>query len=32
LPIAEAMAAVLDGSLPLGEAVLRLMSRPLTPE
>jgi len=32
LPIAEAMAAVLDGSLPLGEAVLRLMSRPLKPE
>jgi len=32
LPIAEAVAAVLDGSLPLGEAVLRLMSRPLKPE
>jgi glycerol-3-phosphate dehydrogenase (NAD(P)+) len=32
LPIAEAMAAVLGGSLPLGEAVLRLMSRPLKPE
>jgi len=32
LPIAEAMAAVLDGSLPLGDAVLRLMSRPLRPE
>jgi len=32
LPIAEAVAAVLDGSLPLGEAVLRLMSRPLNPE
>ena len=32
LPIAEAMAAVLGGSLPLGDAVLRLMSRPLKPE
>ncbi len=32
LPIAEAVAHVLDGSLPLGEAVLRLMSRPLKPE
>jgi glycerol-3-phosphate dehydrogenase (NAD(P)+) len=32
MPIAEAVAAVLDGSLPLGEAVLRLMSRPLKPE
>jgi glycerol-3-phosphate dehydrogenase (NAD(P)+) len=32
LPIAEAVAAVLDASLPLGEAVLRLMSRPLKPE
>src|SRR6201999_1520952 len=32
LPIAEAMAAVLDGSLPCGDAVLRLMSRPLKPE
>lgn len=32
LPIAEAVAAVLDGSLPVGEAVLRLMSRPLKPE
>jgi len=32
LPIAEAVAAVLDGSLPLGEALLRLMSRPLKPE
>ena len=32
LPVAEAVAAVLDGSLPLGEAVLRLMSRPLKPE
>jgi glycerol-3-phosphate dehydrogenase (NAD(P)+) len=32
LPVAEAVAAVLDGGLPLGEAVLRLMSRPLKPE
>jgi glycerol-3-phosphate dehydrogenase (NAD(P)+) len=32
LPVAEAVAHVLDGSLPLGEAVLRLMSRPLKPE
>lgn len=32
LPIAEAVASVLDGSLPLGEVVLRLMSRPLKPE
>jgi glycerol-3-phosphate dehydrogenase (NAD(P)+) len=32
LPVAEAVAKVLDGSLPLGEAVLRLMSRPLKPE
>jgi glycerol-3-phosphate dehydrogenase (NAD(P)+) len=32
LPVAEAVAAVLDGSVPLGEAVLRLMSRPLKPE
>ncbi len=32
LPVAEAVASVLDGSLPLGEAVLRLMSRPLKPE
>ncbi len=32
LPIAEAVAAVLDSSLPLGDAVLRLMSRPLKPE
>jgi glycerol-3-phosphate dehydrogenase (NAD(P)+) len=32
LPVAEAVAMVLDGSLPLGEAVLRLMSRPLKPE
>ncbi|HWA02909.1 MAG TPA: NAD(P)H-dependent glycerol-3-phosphate dehydrogenase [Rhizomicrobium sp.] len=32
LPIAEAVAAVLEGTLPVGEAVLRLMSRPLKPE
>ncbi|HWA89392.1 MAG TPA: NAD(P)H-dependent glycerol-3-phosphate dehydrogenase [Rhizomicrobium sp.] len=32
LPVAEAVAAVLGGSLPLGEAVLRLMTRPLKPE
>lgn len=32
LPIAEAVSSVLDGSLPLGDAVLRLMSRPLKPE
>jgi glycerol-3-phosphate dehydrogenase (NAD(P)+) len=32
LPIAEAMADLLDGTLPLGEAVLRLMSRKLTVE
>ncbi|HVZ90199.1 MAG TPA: NAD(P)H-dependent glycerol-3-phosphate dehydrogenase [Rhizomicrobium sp.] len=32
LPIAEAVAAVLEGALPLSDAVLRLMSRPLKPE
>ena len=32
LPIAEAVAQVLDGTLSAGEAVLRLMSRPLKPE
>jgi glycerol-3-phosphate dehydrogenase (NAD(P)+) len=32
MPVAEAVAAVLAGHLPLGEAVLRLMSRPLKPE
>lgn len=32
LPIAEAVASVLDGSLPLDAALLRLMSRPLKPE
>jgi len=32
LPIAEAMADLLSGALPLGEAVMRLMSRKLTVE
>jgi glycerol-3-phosphate dehydrogenase (NAD(P)+) len=32
LPIAEAMADLLSGTLPLGEAVMRLMSRKLTVE
>lgn len=32
LPVAEAVAAVLDGSLPLDQALLGLMSRPLKPE
>jgi glycerol-3-phosphate dehydrogenase (NAD(P)+) len=32
LPIAEAMADLLSGALPLGEALMRLMSRPLTSE
>jgi len=32
LPIAETMAAILDGSLSLGEAVPRLMGRPLKSE
>ena len=32
LPIAEAMADLLRGALPLGEAVMRLMSRKLTVE
>jgi glycerol-3-phosphate dehydrogenase (NAD(P)+) len=32
LPIAEAMADLLEGSLPLGEAVMRLMSRKLKAE
>jgi glycerol-3-phosphate dehydrogenase (NAD(P)+) len=32
LPVAETVAHVLDGTLPLDEAVLRLMSRPLKPE
>ena len=32
MPIAEAMADLLSGALPLGEAVMRLMSRRLTVE
>jgi glycerol-3-phosphate dehydrogenase (NAD(P)+) len=32
MPIAEAMADLLSGALPLGEAVMRLMSRKLTVE
>jgi glycerol-3-phosphate dehydrogenase (NAD(P)+) len=32
MPIAEAMADLLSGTLPLGEAVMRLMSRKLTVE
>lgn len=32
LPIAETIAAVLDGALPAGQALDRLMSRPLRPE
>jgi glycerol-3-phosphate dehydrogenase (NAD(P)+) len=32
LPIAETVAAVLEGALPLDAALLRLMSRPLKPE
>ena len=32
LPIAEAMADLISGALPLGEAVMRLMSRRLTTE
>jgi len=32
LPIAETIAAVLDGMLPAGQALERLMSRPLKPE
>ena len=32
LPIAEAMADLLSGALPLGEAVMRLMSRRLKAE
>jgi glycerol-3-phosphate dehydrogenase (NAD(P)+) len=32
LPIAEAIAAVLDGTIPPGAALERLMSRPLRPE
>ncbi len=32
LPVAEAVASVLDGSLPLDATIARLMSRPLKPE
>jgi len=32
LPVAETVASVLDGTLPLDAAILRLMSRPLKPE
>jgi glycerol-3-phosphate dehydrogenase (NAD(P)+) len=32
MPIAEAMADLLSGALPLGEAMMRLMRRPLTSE
>jgi glycerol-3-phosphate dehydrogenase (NAD(P)+) len=32
LPIAETMAAIFDGSASLGDAVLRLMGRPLKSE
>jgi len=32
MPIAEAMADLLSGALPLGEAMMRLMSRRLTVE
>ena len=32
LPIADTIAAVLDGALPAGQALERLMSRPLRPE
>jgi len=32
LPVAETMASVLDGSLPLDGAIIRLMSRPLKSE
>ena len=32
MPIAEAMADLLSGTLPTGEAVMRLMSRKLTVE
>lgn len=32
LPIAETMASVLDGKLPLQAAIVQLMSRPLKPE
>jgi glycerol-3-phosphate dehydrogenase (NAD(P)+) len=32
LPVAETVASVLDGSLPLNDSIARLMSRPLKPE
>jgi glycerol-3-phosphate dehydrogenase (NAD(P)+) len=32
LPVAETMASVLDGTLPLDQSIGRLMSRPLKPE
>jgi glycerol-3-phosphate dehydrogenase (NAD(P)+) len=32
LPVAETVACLLDGSLPLAQAIVRLMSRPLKPE
>jgi glycerol-3-phosphate dehydrogenase (NAD(P)+) len=32
LPVAEAVASVLDGRLPLGDTIARLMTRPLKPE
>ena len=32
LPVAETVASILDGSLPLDAAIVRLMSRPLKPE
>jgi hypothetical protein len=32
LPIAEAMADLISGTLPLGEALMRLMSRKLKAE
>jgi glycerol-3-phosphate dehydrogenase (NAD(P)+) len=32
LPVAETMASVLDGSLPLNDSIMRLMSRPLKAE
>lgn len=32
LPVAEAVASLLDGSLPLQDSIARLMSRPLKPE
>jgi glycerol-3-phosphate dehydrogenase (NAD(P)+) len=32
LPVAETMASVLDGTLPLDQSIARLMNRPLKPE